>query len=150
MDSLAKKVNRRDVREAVGSLPTELDELYDNAMQRIENQDKEEANLAKQVLSWISFALTPLTVAEIQHAVTVRPQDTSIDEEALPDEEVLVSVCMGLVTIDHESNIMRLVHYTAQEYFERIHMTKFPDSQTGIATTCLTYISFDEFTEDFS
>jgi hypothetical protein len=31
----------------------------------------------------------------------------------------MVSVCAGLVTIDEESNIIRLVHHTTQEYFER-------------------------------
>src|SRR5437667_2919487 len=104
MDSLAKKVNRRDVRKTVKNLPIELDDTYDEAMQRIESQDKEEVNLAKQVLCWISFALRPLTVAEIQHALAVEPGDTTIDEEALPDEGVLVSVCVGLTTVDQESN----------------------------------------------
>ena len=42
-----------------------------------------------------------------------------LDEENLPEIEDMVSVCAGLVTIDEESNIIRLVHYTTQEYFER-------------------------------
>ncbi|KAH0558820.1 hypothetical protein GP486_004540 [Trichoglossum hirsutum] len=56
-----------------------------------------------------------------------------------------VSVCAGLVTIDQESKIIRLVHYTTQEYFVRIRMTRFPCAQTSIAMTCLVYISFDTF-----
>jgi hypothetical protein len=48
-----------------------------------------------------------------------------------------------------ESNIIRLVHYTAQEYFERICMTQFPDAQTSVATACLVYISFDAFAEGY-
>jgi hypothetical protein len=32
----------------------------------------------------------------------------------------------GLVTVDKQSNIIRLVHYTAQEYFERNQSTWFP------------------------
>ena len=149
MDSLAKKTSRRDVREAAKNLPEKLDEIYDEALTRIERQDHEDVYLAKQILCWISFALRPLTVAEIQHAVAVKPGDTDLDEEALPDEELLVSVCAGLVTIDPESNIIRLVHYTTQEYFERIRMTMFPDAQTSIATTCLTYLSFDIFGEGY-
>src|SRR5205085_8041493 len=88
-------------------------------------------------------------IAEIQHALAVKPEDTNIAEEALPDEDLLVSVCVGLVTIDQESNMMRLVHYTTQEYFERVRMSKFPDAQRSIATACLTYVSFDVFAEGY-
>jgi len=35
----------------------------------------------------------------------------------------MISVCAGLVTVTKESNIIRLVHYTTQEYFERTKKT---------------------------
>ena len=95
----------------------------------------------------MSYAFRPLTVIEVQHALAVEPGNVNFDEDALPDEDVLVSVCAGLVTIDQESKIIRLVHYTAQEYFERISMARFPDARTSIATICLAYISFDVFAE---
>ncbi|KAH0543788.1 hypothetical protein FGG08_001970 [Glutinoglossum americanum] len=145
MDSLASKRNRREVRKALENLPKELDDTYKEAMQRIESQDEGDVKLAEGVLSWISFALRPLTIRELQHALAVELEDTDIDEEALSDEEILVSVCAGLVTVDQESNIIRLVHYTTQEFFERIRVARFPGAQISIATTCLTYISFDVF-----
>jgi len=101
-------------------------------MERICNQDEDDAQLAKRTLSWISYALRPLTVKEIQHAIAVEPSEKELDEEALPDEELLISVCAGIVTIDQESNIIRLVHYTTQEYFERNRVNIFPDGQTSI------------------
>ena len=57
----------------------------------------------------------------------------------------MISVCAGLVTIDEESSIIRLVHYTTQEYFERTQSNWFPNAQTDITTICVTYLSFDEF-----
>jgi hypothetical protein len=52
-----------------------------------------------------------------------------------------VSVCAGIVTIDPESNIIRLVHYSTQEYFnERIDENKFNPTQAIIPKTCLTYL----------
>jgi Ankyrin repeats (3 copies)/Ankyrin repeats (many copies) len=149
MDSLAKKHNRRDIRKALENLPKELDDTYDEAMQRIWSQDEGDAKLAEQVLSWISYAFRPLTIIELQHALAVEPGSEDIDEDALPDEDILVSVCAGLVTIDQESKIIRLVHYTTQEYFERNRMTRFPNAQTSIATACLVYISFDVFAEGY-
>ncbi|KAH0541245.1 hypothetical protein FGG08_004250 [Glutinoglossum americanum] len=147
MDSLSKKLNRRDIRKAIEDLPAELDDIYDEAMRRIEGQDKEEANLAKRVLCWISYAFRPLTITEIQHGLAVEPGDADLNEETLPDEDDLISLCAGLVTTDRESNIIRLVHYTTQEYFERIRTSRFPHAHTDIARACLTYVSFDAFAE---
>jgi len=116
-------------------------------MQRIRSQDEDDAKLAERVLYWISYALRPLTIIEVQHAIAAESGDEDFDEDALPDEDVLVSVCAGLVTIDQQSKIIRLVHYTTQEYFERIRITRFPDAQTSIAMACVVYISFDVFAE---
>ncbi|KAI9774470.1 MAG: hypothetical protein M1839_001703 [Geoglossum umbratile] len=71
----------------------------------------------------------------------------TIDEEALADEYVLISVCAGLVTVGQESNIIRLVHYTTQEYFEHIRTARFPDAQASIAMAGLVYMSFNVFAE---
>ncbi|KAI9770937.1 MAG: hypothetical protein M1840_002641 [Geoglossum simile] len=144
-DALVSKGTRKEVRKALETLPKELDSTYEEAMRRIESQNNDDKQLAERVLFWISFALRPLTLKELQHALAVEPDETDLDEENLPDEELLTSVCAGLVTVDQESDIIRLVHYTTQEYFERIRTTRFPDAQTIIATTCLLYISFNAF-----
>ena len=59
--------------------------------------------------------------------------------------EDVISVCAGLVTVDKESSIIRLVHYTTQEYFERVRFEWNPGAQKEIAVACLTYLSFDTF-----
>ncbi|KAI9778250.1 MAG: hypothetical protein M1839_008274 [Geoglossum umbratile] len=149
MDTLATKATPKDVRKALETLPKELDGTYREAMKRIENQNVDDKHLAERVLSWISFALEPLTVGELQHALAVEPDEPALDEDNIPDEGLLTSVCAGMVTVDQESNVIRLVHYTTQEYFERIKTSRFPDAQTNIATACLTYISFDVFAEGY-
>ncbi|KAF5848963.1 hypothetical protein GGP41_010044 [Bipolaris sorokiniana] len=68
-----------------------------------------------------------------------------LDEEYLPTINRLRFLCAGLFTIDEESNIIRLVHYTTQEYFERIGDKWKPNAQFHIVSTCLTYLSFDVF-----
>ena len=61
----------------------------------------------------------------------------------------MVSVCAGLVTVDEDSNIIRLVHYTTQEYFERTQTVWFPNAESNITTTCVTYLSFSTFKSGF-
>ncbi len=149
MDSLARKLTRREVRAALHSLPKELDETYDQAMQRIQNQDEGQAALAHRVLYWISYSLRPLTLAELQHALAVELGDVDLDEDGLYETDLIASVCAGLVTVDRESNQIRLVHYTTQSYFERIRTKLFPEAPSTISKTCLTYLAFRPFAENY-
>ncbi|KAF2659374.1 hypothetical protein K491DRAFT_622918, partial [Lophiostoma macrostomum CBS 122681] len=107
------------------------------------NEDSQE--LALQALSWITCAKRQLKIAELQHALAVELGTSDFDKENIPEIEQIASVCAGLLTVDKESNIVRLVHYTTQEYFERTWESWFPDAQAKIAETCLTYLSFDVF-----
>ena len=145
LEALAVQDNRRDLRRALETLPSKLDETYDEAMRRIQSQNLRQSERAYQVLGWICYTLRPLQVAELQHALSVKAGDTDLDEEGLPDADTIVSVCGGLVTTDRGRSIIRLVHYTTQQYFEQTRGEFFPDVQLKIAETCLTYLDFDGF-----
>ena len=125
------------------------DRAYQNAMERIEAQVGDQGELAKQVLSWITCAERPLTTSELQHALAVEVGEPKLDKENLPQLEDMVSVCAGLVTVDEQSSIIRLVHYTTQEYFKRTRQHWFPDAETNITKTCITYLSFAVFGSGF-
>ena len=125
------------------------DHAYEEAMIRIEGQMSDQEELAKQVLSWITCANRPLTTLELQHALAVEMDESELDEENLPEIEHMVSVCAGLVTVDEESHVIRLVHYTTQEYFERMQSRWFPNAETNITATCIAYLSFNVFTTRF-
>jgi hypothetical protein len=97
------------------------------------------------VLTWITFAKRPLTTAEICCALAVEPGEAELDPENKPEVDDVISVCAGLVVVDPESAIIRLVHYTTQEYFERIGSRLSPNGHLHITTTCLTYLSLRIF-----
>ena len=101
--------------------------------------------MARKVIYWVFYAVRPLTLEEIQHALAAEPYDTSLEEDSIIDEELLVSVCTGIITVQHQSDVVGLVHYTAQEYLERKAVVYFPEAQHDIVRTCLTYLSFEEF-----
>ncbi|PVH69804.1 hypothetical protein DL98DRAFT_399223, partial [Cadophora sp. DSE1049] len=124
------------------------DKTYEEALQRIQRQPEDESKLAMRVLSWITHAIRPLKVGEIQHAIAAmnfEPDDTTLDEEGLTDEAELITVCGGIAVIDQNSRVIRLVHYTTQEYFERHRSEIFPTAQVDILYTCIRYLSMDPF-----
>ncbi|RYP19461.1 hypothetical protein DL767_009642 [Monosporascus sp. MG133] len=147
-DSLLDKRTAKDVKSTLAKLSkgsAALHDAYNEAIQRIEGQLSRDSERAKKVLSWITYAQRPLNTTEICCALAVELEDEELDPENVPDIEDLVSLCAGLVVVDEGSAIIRLVHYTTQEYFERIGEEWNPSAQLDIALTCLTYLSFDTF-----
>ncbi|KAH7366579.1 ankyrin repeat domain-containing protein [Pyrenochaeta sp. MPI-SDFR-AT-0127] len=147
-DSLQDKRTVKDVKVTLANLSkgvAALHDAYAEAIQRIQGQLDGDRKLAMKVIFWITFAKRPLATNEICCALAVELGDTELNQEHVPDVEDLVSVCAGLVVVDQHSAVIRLVHYTAQEYFEQIGNTWNPDGQLHVATTCLTYLCFDAF-----
>jgi Ankyrin repeats (3 copies) len=125
-----------------------LDKAYDDTVNRIENQEQGICELAKNVLFWVVYAKRPLTTEELRHALAVEPGTCRLDEMNLCPVNDMVSSCAGLVIVD--SNIIRLVHYTTQEYFQRHGLKSFEDVQRDtIAKSCLTYLSYDMFADGY-
>jgi hypothetical protein len=90
-----------------------LDQAYEHAMERVQGQIQGFRLLAEKGLSWITCAKRRLNTSELRHALAVEDGKPELDEENSPQIESMVSVCIRLVTVDEESGIIRLVHYTA-------------------------------------
>lgn len=136
------------IRRALGSLPTgsnAYDSAYEEAMNRIEDQNRDKRDMAKKTLLWITCAKERLTKPELQEALAVEIGETKLDRDNLPNMDDVASVCAGLVTIDEESDVVRLVHWTTQDFFERTRDKWFEDAESHIAEVCLTYLRFERF-----
>jgi ankyrin repeat protein len=112
-------------------------------MERVNGQGKALRELATTALLWITCARRPLRELELLHALATK--EIKIDHGDFVQTNDIISACAGLVTIDEESNIVRLVHYTTQQYFNRTQQRWFSDAEAKITRTCVTYLSFDAF-----
>ncbi len=68
---------------------------------RINSQDEDDRVLAFRIFGWIAFARRPLTVLELQHALSVDLEldMTAFELDNLCSEDLLGSVCGGLITV---------------------------------------------------
>ena len=144
----------KKIKLALDSMPGELDELYRQTLERIQNQAGDDGSLGMRILSWITHAKRPLSVEELRHGLAVEYDDDAgeldeLDIDNLLSQESLVDVCAGLVVIDSTSQIIRLVHYTTQEYFEKERLHLFKDAEFDISRACLAYLSYN-FGTDFT
>ncbi|TAQ87668.1 hypothetical protein B7494_g4027 [Chlorociboria aeruginascens] len=148
--SVAQRLTVRTVRKSLKNLPEKLDDIYNEAMKRIKSQNKEKTRLALNLLSWISYTTRPLRIREVRHALAIMELEDDedgreIEAEDLHSVDLLITICAGIVTIDNDSHIIRLVHKTTQEYFTRKGEEIFPGARYSIATSCLNYLSLDSF-----
>jgi hypothetical protein len=88
-------------------------------------------------------------VKELHHALAAERGSMQLEKDALPAESRLVSVCADLVTVDQQSQIIRLARGTTQPYFEKKRVSLFPQAQQTIGATRLTHLSFAVFAIGF-
>jgi hypothetical protein len=114
MDSLIEtySLSRSDVKDGLRSLPEDVDEAYQKVLVRIEQQSRSEASLAKRVLSFVVCARRPLSVGELRQALAIEPGMKALDPDRLIDDEIWVSVCAGLVVMDVDLDVVRLIRET--------------------------------------
>src|SRR5207248_6261970 len=125
VDSLLDKRTKQKVLSTLVKLTkgsATLDEAYGEAIKRIDRQLAEDRSLARRALSWISYAQRLLTTKELCHVLAIEPGDRALNNDNIYDMEDVISVCAGLVTVDEKSSIICLVHYTTQEYCERVRL----------------------------
>ncbi|KAK8129310.1 hypothetical protein PG999_001690 [Apiospora kogelbergensis] len=160
LDSLDDKLTKKSVLHALKAMKKlhrqcrtsgeyEKDRMltlaYERAIDRIRSQKPGFSDLAMRALSWITCAKRPLRTLEFQHALGVEVGARGMDQNNLTEIKYLVSICCGLVTVDAKSGIVRLVHYTTQEYLEKCQSVWFPDVHLKISEICTTYLTFRVF-----
>jgi ankyrin repeat protein len=112
-------------------------------MEQIEHQRGDLPRDALLTLSWIVNARRQLTVPELQEALAVEIGKPALDEDNIPTLGHITKACAPLIVVDAESKIVRLVHYTTQEFFERTQNIWFKNAQIDITRICITYLSFE-------
>ncbi|THZ17807.1 hypothetical protein D6C89_08594 [Aureobasidium pullulans] len=148
MNSINDQLTANEVKNTLNGLRKDTgsySSAYEATMKRINQQQKRRSDLGKRILAWVVHAKRPLSFEELNHALATRPGKRSIESGDMYAKEVILSVCVGLVTLDVET--LRLIHYTAQEFFRDNWMQWLPNETTAIVDTCITYLSFDVFKE---
>src|ERR1700712_3916612 len=111
---------------------------------------------------WVLCSERPLRAEELCHALEVEIGSANLDPENVPAIQTLLASCLGLLTVEASSSIVRLVHLTLREHLTNdptllhydptirnigptlLHSgpTLLHSSHSTIAEVCLTYLNF--------
>jgi len=109
IESLKNSTTVNELREAVKSFSSDIDNMYSSTWERIMAQSQKSVLLAKHAITWLTYAFRPLTIIELQHALAVQPNTATFDDDDVSTEETIILVYCGLIVIEGESQTVRLV-----------------------------------------
>ncbi|KAI9795378.1 MAG: hypothetical protein M1833_007226, partial [Piccolia ochrophora] len=152
MDSLRDKITVATFKKALALLPSgvgsiAIDLAYEEALSRVDGQMEGQRDLASRILILVAYAYKPFSILELREALSVEHGTVRFDSEAMPEIEDLTDHCAGLVVVDEQRDVARLVHYTLQEYLDRNRDKKLPKGHTSFVKTCMTYLTMHDWRE---
>lgn len=143
-------VSTADICNILQNLPRDLPEAYDQALARVKDQ-----RYGNNHFKIVAASKYPLSLDELQVAVTVVPGNTTWNAAALPlDPAVVVYVCGGnLLEIDEEDGRVHFIHHSAllhllsvsdQRPATPFHFSP-EDAELHIGSVCVTYLNYNIF-----
>lgn len=155
IDYLCTLPHDRARREALNSLPPDLNSTYERILGRVVKQPLSIRRIVRDTLLWTMRAAEPLTTAALCEALSVEESSTHLDEESRPDEEVVLEYCSSLLRKAVSGEHLELAHFTVQEYLcsdilrENEELAFFSTETTKdinrLARVCLTYLVCEDF-----
>ncbi|SPO07100.1 uncharacterized protein DNG_09794 [Cephalotrichum gorgonifer] len=147
MDHLGGKLSLGSTKAALEKLPNSIEGAIDVLVTQIKTREgwrnRDKHNLARHALTWITHAITPLKEAEILYSYAIKPdRSKTVDMEFVPLGKDLISACAGLVIVDPDTKILRLVHESLHGYLEK-HDMILPRGHLDMATKCLALLHFE-------
>ncbi|KAH6916284.1 hypothetical protein BKA70DRAFT_1179752, partial [Coprinopsis sp. MPI-PUGE-AT-0042] len=141
LDALCECFSAQDVRETLKVFPSHIEDVYRRTWARISNEGRKHASLAKAVLVWVLNASRPMTISELERAVATSPDAHKFEASRVVPGSTLISLCGGLVTVEEESKLVRLVHYTARDTLEGLLHETFPHPHSLLAAVCMNHLA---------
>ena len=163
LDALGRCLSLSDLRNALRTLPKDLDDTYARILESIDNNQHGEH--VATIIQWLAYSRRPMSLAEISEVLTVDLKaDPQFDEERrLVEPRDILRLCSSLVTLvpkrkltnyippyeSPEEWVLQLAHFSVREYLEssRVHdgpAKKFAiqekSANTLIAESCIIYL----------
>lgn len=157
------KLALSDIERNADDLPKTLGEMYGKSLESLtSSMALQELSLLCMALNWITITTRPLKVAELVTALAVEPTDTKLEKSKtiLGPEESILKMGAPLIQLLPDNSVV-LVHQSLVDYLCSHQAPKFSASpritipihaghaNEHIAITCISYLSFDQFTNSY-
>ncbi|KAL8992330.1 MAG: hypothetical protein Q9169_007181 [Polycauliona sp. 2 TL-2023] len=152
LDDLCEAPSDASIRRIIKDLPDGLIETYERIAKKIW-QDKIKRGLARKVFMWMLCARHPLEIEEMREAAGFEADQKSWDSELLPDADLMIEACKGLVIWEREDGLVRFAHHTVQQFLLSKRLgtpgndlkSTIEEAELYVGEMCLSYLLFSDF-----
>ena len=142
LQKLTNSHTEGEMDQTLENMPREMEPLYCRILESMTSAISGR-RLVKAILTWVTCALRPLTLAELESALNI-----DIKDKFAKLEQSLGALCGNLISVNRFGEV-QLVHQTAREFLLSeelesefaINKTK---AHTQIAGSCLHYLTGEE------
>ncbi|KAL5352746.1 hypothetical protein ACLOAV_002694 [Pseudogymnoascus australis] len=142
LDELLQCHSKKEIHQILRDVPRGMEPLYKRTLDHM-SQASRGKELAKTILMWTVCAVRPMTVSELDGALTFDTYDS------FPRlEESIATLCGQLVVVDKYKKV-KMVHETAREFlvasrFKSEFSIEKTKAHTRMAQVCLNYLVGEE------
>ncbi|KAL2007477.1 hypothetical protein VTN00DRAFT_8915 [Thermoascus crustaceus] len=134
VDQLLDFTTVRQIRKARETQPSGLDEAFESSLKRIDSQPKPKRMLARRLVGLITYAKRRLKLDGILYAFAVEEDGEDIHQENLPNPDLLLRLCLGLVMLDEKDNTLGLEDMFTLPLYEVIEGRPLPEFHRHVET----------------
>jgi hypothetical protein len=127
--------------------------LYSLLLQRVAKRTGDQAERAKKTFQWVIYSQRPLTIRELEEAVSITADQKSWQSPSFRlDAPRLAKLSGNLIEFDEANETVSLAHHTVGAFLESYDnedTARFTIEEARteqyLADICLTYLSFTDF-----
>ncbi|ROV96972.1 hypothetical protein VSDG_04162 [Cytospora chrysosperma] len=142
LDELEQVYSNESIMEVLHNIPERMIPYYERTI-RAMSEKKREKHIAKAVLMWVVASARRLFIPELSNALKL-----DIKAELPNARSAVEGLCGQLVSVDHQSGVVDLIHPTVREFLLSEAAQEFtismPEAHERIALTCLQILSSSE------
>lgn len=133
LNHICNQGNESEVIAQLKKLPRGLAETDERIWTRINTGDRTQRHWALRTLKWVLYAREPLNPRQMLCATSINPP-SMIYNRSLEASDIiyLIRVCANFIVLDEQMNVLRFVHFSAQEFLRE---------KLGSDATCNAYLA---------
>ncbi|MCJ1313277.1 hypothetical protein MMC25_006954, partial [Agyrium rufum] len=161
-----KGKNLMFIRRRIQQIPPDLDELYEDLLQGI---DEEERPQSLHLMQWICFALWPPSLGMLRFALTIdadstyssiqqchESEDFAENDDQMEKKIIHLSRGLAEVKVHEGGRVAQFIHQSVNDFFiekgpQLFQLPSFPSmtcqSHFRLLRSCLRYLTLEEFQE---
>ena len=156
IQSLCSMKTDKEIREALLNLPRNLTQVYNRILNQLRQPGK---TYQTAIFKLIFAAIRPLTIQEMQEALSVTLGDTFWDPSKLLNSvDPALATCGCLITVDEEDSTIRTVHPSVNQYLVQKDREgddggvcfDLKEARTFVSSTMVTYLGYGLFGTELS